>query len=248
MNAGLSHRLRQLRLPVLVALVLNGVLVLTALRPFERTRPARTAAPVDDTPELLRFSRRQAREPALALLPLPSLRGLPPPPPSELPARRPGGAAGRRLGDQARPARPRSKAAAADAATVTATVTAAAADAQGTPQHRPPDETMAERPATARMLALTLQARALKAAEATVVAALWEQATPTRESPAGLAGPAEGVEQRRLPLARVRGGGLPLTDPLAVWSDGRVLLLWPDGDTLWMLGAADDGRTGSVKP
>ncbi|MCP9796242.1 hypothetical protein, partial [Cyanobium sp. Lug-B] len=79
-------RWRHLRLPLLGALALNGLLVVAALRPPASTAPAAAAPPADDTPELLRFSRQQAREPALAALPLPPLSALPPPPPTDLPS------------------------------------------------------------------------------------------------------------------------------------------------------------------
>jgi len=112
----------------------------------------------------------------------------------------------------------------------------------------------AELAATTRMLALALQARPLEAAEATAVAALWEQAGPTREVPSGLAAAPDGMELRRLPLAKARGASLAFSDPLAVLAGGRMLLLWPDGTTFWMLAAsgdsraAGDSRTSSARP
>ena len=90
---------RHLRLPLLGALALNGVLVAATLRPPARTAPTVASAPPDDTPELLRFSRQQAREPALAALPLPPLSALPPPPPTDLPAQPRRAVPGPRRGD-----------------------------------------------------------------------------------------------------------------------------------------------------
>jgi len=220
-------RWRHLRLPLLGALALNGLLVVVALRPPARTGPAVAVLPPDDTPELLRFSRQQAREPALSALPLPPLSALPPPPPMDLPAQPRRAVAGPRRGDAARTqARP--------AATTPPPPGAAQERAGGKPG--------AELAATTRMLALALQARPLEAAEATALAALWEQAAPTREVPSGMASAPDGMELRRLPLAKVRGAGLAFSDPLAVLAGGTMLLLWPDGSGFWMLAANADSR------
>jgi hypothetical protein len=227
---------RRLQLPLLVALGLNGLLLLPALRPPQRAESTRAAATADDTPELLRFSRQQAREPALPLLALPSLSSLPPPPPTDLPAQRSAGAASRRRGHDASTARSQDRAA-----------TAAAAE-RGPAQDRPLAKAGGDPTAATRLLALALQARPLEATEATALAGLWEQATATRESPGGMVVPAEGLEWRRLPLAKARAAGLPLGDPLAVLSGGKLLLLWPEGPGLWMLAAAGEGKTVSAAP
>lgn len=225
---------RRLQLPLVVALALNGLLVLPALRPSEQRSSTRAGAPADDTPELLRFSRHQSRETALPLVALPSLSTLPPPPPSDLPARPRLGAPNSRRGSEASTARAQVKAADAGAE-------------RGGSQERPLARAGAE-VAAARMLALALQARPLEGAETGALATLWEQATPTREVPAGMVVPAEGVEWRRLPLAKARGAGLPLTDALAVLSGGKITLLWPESTTLWMLAAAGENKTGSANP
>ncbi|MCP9857517.1 MULTISPECIES: hypothetical protein [unclassified Cyanobium] len=222
---------RRLQLPLLVALALNGLPLLTALRPSQRPVPSRATAPADDTPELLRFSRQQAREPALPLLTplsLGSLSSLPPPPPTDLPA-------GRR-GNAASTARPQARAATTPGR------------GERTAQERPPSSSGAEPTAVSRLLALALQAKAIEASEATSVAGLWEQASPTKESPAGMSLTADGLEWRRLPLAKARAAGLPLGDPLAVLFGGRVLLLWPEGTALWMLGAAGESQAASSSP
>jgi hypothetical protein len=185
------------------------------------------ATPPDDTPELLRFSRQQAREPSLTALALPPLSALPPPPPMDLPALPRRGVAGPRRGDGGT-ARNRERASAATPSPPEA------------PQVRAGSKPGTALAATSRLLALALQARALEAAEATAVAALWEQATPTREAPAGWALAPEGMELRRLPLAKARSGAPASGDPLAVLAGGRVLLLWPEGGTLWLLAAAGD--------
>jgi hypothetical protein len=234
-------RWRHLRLPILGALALNGLVVLVALRPPTRTAPAVAAMPPDDTPELLRFSRQQAREPSLTALALPPLSALPPPPPMDLPALPRRGVAGPRRGDGGTARNPEGAAAATPAPA-------------GAPRERAGSKPGPELAATSRMLALALQARPLEAAETTAVTALWEQATPTRGVPSGMAAAPDGMELRQLPLARARNAGLPFSDPLAVLAGGKVLLLWPDGTTFWMLAAAaegraaNDSRTSSARP
>ncbi|MEA5441454.1 hypothetical protein [Cyanobium gracile] len=238
MKASLSFpRWRRLQLPLLVALALNGLLLLLpALRPAQRSVASRAAIPADDTPELLRFSRQQAREPALPLLALPSLSSLPPPPPTDLPPEPRAGAASRRRGTDAHRVRTQDRVASATAAEREAA------------QDRPLSRAGAEPTAVSTLLALALQARPLEASEATALAGLWEQATATRESPEGMVVPAEGVEWRRLPLAKARAAGLPVRDPLAVLSGDKLLLLWPEGTALWMLAAAGESKTVSATP
>jgi hypothetical protein len=60
--------------------------------------------------------------------------------------------------------------------------------------------------------------------------------------------PVDGMEWRRLPLAKARAAGLPFSDPLAVVSAGKLLLLWPEGTALWMLAAAGNSKTVSATP
>jgi len=219
---------RRLLLPVLLALAVNLMLFLPALRPAEPGRALSQAAPPDNTPELLRFSRQQAQQPALSLLPFPSLADLPPPPPADLPGGRAaqGAASGTATGSGA-------------TKTQAAAATTAGSPAAG-PQERGTAGRSADAPAS-RLLALALKARPTDGAEASSVVALWEQATPAREPPAGMASPPEGIELRRLPLVKARSGDLPLSDPFAVLSGGRVLLLWPEGSDLWLLSAAGGG-------
>lgn len=227
---------RRFQLPLLVALALNGLLLLLpALRPPQRAETNRTATAADDTPELLRFSRQQAREPALPLLALPSLSSLPPPPPTDLPAHPRAGATGHRGGHDARTNRSQDR-------------PATAAAERGAAQDRPATRAGAEPPAGTRLLALALKARAVEAAEATAVAGLWEQATATREAPGGMALAADGLEWRRMPLAKARAAGLPLGEPLAVLVGGKVLVLWPEGSALWILAAAGESNAVSATP
>jgi hypothetical protein len=85
------------------------------------------------------------------------------------------------------------------------------------------------------MLALALDVRVPEAADAAVLEGLWEQATAAREPPPGMAALPEAVELRQLPLARAQATGLPLQAPQAVLTGKKVLLLWPEGLTLWMV-------------
>lgn len=227
---------RRLQLPLLVALALNGLLLLPSLRTSQRPAPNRAAATADDTPELLRFSRQQAREPSLPLLALPSLSSLPPPPPTDLPADPRAGTAGRRRGNDAHGGRSKGQ---------VATTTAVE---RGAAQDRPLSRAGAEPTASTKLLALALQARPVEPSESTALAGLWEQATATGESPDGMVVPADGLEWRRLPLAKARAAGLPFSDPLAVLSGGKLLLLWPEGTALWMLAAAGNSKTVSANP
>lgn len=237
MKASLSFlRWHRLQLPLLVALALNGLLLLPALRPSQRPLASRAAIPADDTPELLRFSRQQSREPSLPLLALPSLSSLPPPPPTDLPAGPRAGSPSHRRGTDAQRGRTQDR------------VTTATAAERGAAQDRPLSRAGAEATASTTLLALALQARPLEASEATALAGLWEQATATREPPDGMVVPADGLEWRRLPLARARAAGLSFSDPLAVLSGGKLLLLWPDGTALWMLAAAGESKTVSATP
>jgi len=109
-------RWHRLQLPLLVALALNGLLLLPALRPSQRPVASRAAITADDTPELLRFSRQQAREPSLPLLALPSLSSLPPPPPTDLPAEPRAGAANGRHGNDGQGGRAKDRVATTTAA------------------------------------------------------------------------------------------------------------------------------------
>lgn len=186
----------------------------------------------DDTPELLRLSRRLAQGNALPPLILPPSEPLPPPPPeleragratttttAARPGRRqPSGTAGRsqRAGSSRRLA-----------ATASATAPAAgprdSASSEETPQ------------------ALITQARrqlsgAAEAgpprAEGPLPAAwqqLWDAATPGGEPPAALADLGGGVELRRLPQTVLIGD--------------RLLLLWRDGSALWLIRVARERKT-----
>lgn len=83
----LSEGWRVLALPLGVAVGVHVLWVLVASVGESKRAPARVLASGDDTPELLRFSRRSAqaataiKAPNLSLVPLPLDNSLPPPPP-----------------------------------------------------------------------------------------------------------------------------------------------------------------------
>ena len=63
---------------------------------------------------------------------------------------------------------------------------------------------------------------------------LWKGATVIPSSVLGQAAASEGVELRRLPLAEAGVDGLNADEPMALVMEERLLLLWPEGQTLWI--------------
>ena len=197
--------------------------------------------PHDDTPELLEFSRQQPLEETLATVPLPPPSTLPPPP-DLLPAAAPPQKAGR---NQAR-TKQRQKSQAPRLAP---------ALKRRSPAPRPPlppDPSQPGRPALvaatdppATLALLLEQARRgevadlLKpeAAAAATYVTLWERARPASALP-GAGGPAaQELELRRLPLAEARRhsrAAIPRQHQGVLLGD-RLLLLWPEGNQLWLL-------------
>lgn len=85
MNPGL-RRLRPFGLCLLAAVLLHSLVLALLHLQRQRLKPAAASAlgdarPVDDTPELLRFSRHQSEGGTPAIVPLPGFDQLPPPPP-----------------------------------------------------------------------------------------------------------------------------------------------------------------------
>jgi len=64
---------------------------------------------------------------------------------------------------------------------------------------------------------------------------LWDSGTAAGSRPAGLASLPEGVEVRRLPLAAARAMGLSQPHAITVNSPAGLLLLWVQGDDLWLI-------------
>ncbi len=228
-----------------------------------RSLPLRRAA--DDTPELLRFSRQASQPANLAAglstVNLPFDQTLPPPPP-DLEDRRPGtsptpGVAPRRTAG--------AKAAAAnhaqgnrwgvaptspqglpdDPATTLALAwqladgeqdrgeasgRSGASDPSGDGTAEPPQNS---EPAGAAAVARR-QVRVSGPAERPW-RGLWERASRSEALPASLADLPEGVEVKRLELTAARRLGLTQPHGISVLSGRSLLLLWADGDTLWLL-------------
>jgi hypothetical protein len=80
-----------------------------------------------------------------------------------------------------------------------------------------------------------LAPRRLEAAEAVAHESLWDQASVTLEPPASLPSLPPGVQMRRLPLGKARSLGLSNPVQQAVLASDRLILLWPDGASLWLL-------------
>ncbi|MEB3352067.1 MAG: hypothetical protein VKM01_07060 [Cyanobacteriota bacterium] len=204
-----------LAVPLLAALALHGLWLASgrlerspnpALPQARGLRPAAD----DDTPELLRLSRRLSLERSLRVAtPLPP----PPPPPApaapDLPA-----APGRRPAPAlARPPRPSPK--------------PVRAVTRATPRTTPG---RAKSPAG-------VGARPLPAPspQAALLAKLWARAEPPAEVPSPLAGLPPAVELRRMPSAAATGLGLeqPPSQPQRLRD--HLLLLWSEDSDLWLL-------------
>jgi hypothetical protein len=64
---------------------------------------------------------------------------------------------------------------------------------------------------------------------------LWDSGSVASSRPESLAGLPEGVELRRLPLAAARAMGLSQPHGINVTSPSGLLLLWVQGDDLWLI-------------
>ncbi|MCS5693491.1 hypothetical protein NZK33_16105 [Cyanobium sp. FGCU-6] len=236
---------RPLGIALLAAVLLHGLgLTYAGLRQSRGGRAPEVARAPDDTPELLRFSRRAPQALALNTIPLPPPSLLPPPPANllaPLPAERPANA-------------PAAKGA---GARVTTTVAPPPKPPKGrTPGGRTPrGQTPIASGAAAKPAAPT-QAAALAALPAGLAAArqaleelrgapagegkdtaalrgLWEQAEPVEG-----AGLEEGLELRRLAAAKAKELGLTAGERRSGRAEGVLLVGWLEGDQLWLLQAA----------
>lgn len=226
-----GHRARSLALPLLAALALHALwLAWSSLRP---PRPAGLAPlhHLDDTPELLVFSRQPPE-------PLPAA-GVPPPPPSFSPpppslpprrANRPGLSR-----SSARPAqfpRPDRRGSATRARL---------------PQLQPPKAKRAQSAPAARLAsAQPHQAGVHPSATADRPEGealqrwrdLWRAAAAVderRSPPASLVTAAAGGEVRWLPLARLRAEGLDPESGRVLQLDDARLLVWQEAETIWLV-------------
>ena len=247
--------------PLLVAL-LAAVMVHLLGFSYRQLRVQRQLQPsqpllADDSPELLLFSRRQPLEESLqlaALAPLsslPSLSSLPPPPllspgrSSPAGRRQPAGrvqggsiqASGSRVprGGGSRPAHSTAFTP-GFAGTALAVIRrlqglGAAAEPGGNPALELPPDPELQRP----------QGEAAAACRQ-----LWKRAVVVSPSAVGQISPTESLELRRLPLADAAQDGLRSGQRMAVVLDDQLLLLWPDGQTLWIWRARLPGNSEPV--
>lgn len=199
----------------------------------------------DDSPELLLFSRRQPLEESLqlaALAPLsslPSLSNLPPPPLLSPRSASPAGRrqlAGRLQGGSIQASRQRvprvggtrrahsTGFAPGFAGSALAVIRrlqglGAAAESGGNPGLELPPDPDLQRP---------------QGDAAAAWRQLWQRAVVVPPSAVGQISPTERLELRRLPLADAAQDGLRSGERMAVVLDDQLLLLWPDGQTLWI--------------
>ena len=239
-------RVRPLGIALLAAVLVHGLgLTYGGLRQSRSARLPEAAKVPDDTPELLRFSRRAPQTVALNTIPLPPPSLLPPPPPANLlaplPAERPakgGGAKG-------------------SGARVTTTAQPLPNTAKGrNPGGRTPrgqtsiargPEAKPAAPAQAAALAalpggLAAARQALEelrggpggeGKDAAALRGLWEQAEPVEG-----AGLEEGLELRRLAAAKAKALVLTAGERRSGRAEGVLLVGWLEGDQLWLLQAA----------
>ncbi len=224
------------------------------LRVQRQLQPSQPQLP-DDSPELLLFSRRQPLEQSLqlaALAPLsslPSLRTLPPP---QLLSPRSASPAGRVQGGLSQASRLRvprgggSRPAHSTAFTPGFAGSAlalirrlqglgAAAEPGGISELELPADPELQRP---------------QREAAAAWRQLWKRAVVVPPSALGQISATESLELRRLPLADAVQDGLRSGQRMAVVLDDQLLLLWPDGQTLWIWRALLHGNSepASTKP
>lgn len=221
--------------------------------------PAAAAIAPDDTPELLRFSRRSAQPPNVSTLPIPipPPAALPPPPPAFTAGDATAGAGARSAKASAasageRPRRVRGGSRAQGSA--------ARKERRGTAGNRGPGrrpvaparvEASADRtasPGAVQLAAARASLESLQVAPASGGRAsapmLWEQATPQGEATL-----AEGQELRRLPAEALRTLGLAAGTRLILHGDdGRSLVIWLEGDQAWLLRGPAGGRGDADTP
>jgi hypothetical protein len=226
--------LSPLALPLLAALTLNGLVLLPALRQERRTPQPQARVPADDTPELLRFSRRQALRPGLPTLALPPGAELPPPPPLVVGLPNPTPRSGGRGAAVARPSRSAGAAPRAGAK-VREAPPAPAKAAEASSNGASPTAQERDKAGEAPLIAVLLTPSRLEAAEASTYESLWEQGSVALEPPATLPALPGSVQLRRLPLSKARTLGLTSPVRQSVLMAERPMLLWPDGATLWLL-------------
>jgi hypothetical protein len=217
---------RPLGIALLAAVLVHGLgLTYAGLRNSSGARLPEAAKVPDDTPELLRFSRRAPQTVALNTIPLPPPSLLPPPPPANLLAPKARGPGAKATAPRRKTASVRAPMARMPAAKKPAAVPQAAA--------------VAALPAAAGLAAARNALEALRTApageskEATALRELWGQAERVEE-----AGLGEGMELRRLAAGKAKELGLMAGEPRGSRSDGVLLVAWLEGEQVWLLQAA----------
>jgi hypothetical protein len=226
-----------LGLALLAAVLLHALWLAEAqLRQRRQPTPTRLER-ADDTPELLVFSRQPPEPLGLETVPLPPPEAIPPPPPL-LP----------KLGDAtpkgAAPPRRPGKAPVAigkrPATAPRATPRLAAVPGSG---RRPGPPPLPPLPVATPLEALREALRRgpdsppppLEGPALQSWRTLWQSGDPNpAPPPAWAARPAE-AEVRRLPLARARAEGVEVESGRLLRLDDQLLLLWIEGDQLWLL-------------
>jgi hypothetical protein len=224
---------RPLGIALLAAVLVHGLgLTYAGLRNNRSARLPEAAKMPDDTPELLRFSRRAPQTVALNTIPLPPPSLLPPPPPANL-------LAPKALGPGAKATAPRRK-------TAPTRAPMARMPAAKKPAAVPQAAAVAALPAAAGLAAARNALEALRTApageskEATALRELWGQAERVEE-----AGLGEGMELRRLAAGKAKELGLTAGEPRGGRSDGVLLVAWLEGEQVWLLqAAAESGGAG----
>lgn len=266
----LPERWRLLVVPLGVALGAHALWLLVASLGESKRVPVNVIASGDDTPELLRFSKRAAKAagvvkaPNLSMIPLPLDSTLPPPPPDlafpakggtlppgpkpELSATRAAGAVRSDLVPAERSSLeglPSDPLVAFKLAVALADIKPAAASGTEGNGDKPSSgsaSTGAAGPASAGPGASSPAATAiarrhlkLNASTEKPFLLLWQQAKPLTSRPEALTDLPEGVEVRSLPLAAAKRMGIAQPQGLSLSLSRGLLLLWVDGDDLWLI-------------
>ncbi len=219
-----DSRLRRWAPALLAALIAQAVLVAALPQAEPDSRRARRTVLADDTPTLLRWSRKPAATPAASLqaIPLQGLAALPPPPPSTLP-----------------------NGAFATAPTAAATPAEVKVEAEGVGLPRQPGEAFrlarqvaqAERPQQPPLVPLVaLQRRQwwLLPGQDQALQALWNSGREQTLPPA-LGSLPEGVASRTVAAAAAAPLALGELHARSLLAGDQLWLLWRQGPTLWLL-------------
>lgn len=232
---------RPLGIALLAAVLVHGLgLTYAGLRNSRTARAPEAPRAPDDTPELLRFSRRAPQALPLSTIPLPPPSLLPPPPPNLL-APLPGGQgretpSAKARGSQRPGLQSRGGKTAGAMPRRTATRLPVARPSGKKPAAASPGAATAAPPVG---LAAALEAlEALRATPATeskesaALRALWEQATTVEAE-----GLPEGMDLRRLPEPKTGELTLAAGEKHSARTESLLLVAWLEGDQLWLLQA-----------